>query len=110
MGCSLKNADGAGFEGRCNQRDAVDQRRTELGLTDLEHVYPVWVRMPSAKDETAVPKVDIASPGRRNWLYLKMVVFEVFQAVAHVGLAAGKLVLPQCTSPSRKMRLVPARC
>jgi hypothetical protein len=98
----------SGAKAAGTRNDAIDQRRAELGLADFEDVARLR-RMPSANDRVAVPKNDMYVARTQELAVFEVVVFEVGQAVAHVRLAAEKLLLPKHFA-LRRMRLVPARC
>src|SRR3990167_315982 len=95
MRISLKGADGAGLESGFNRGDPVDQRRAELGLTDLEHITLPGANAVGKGQGRGAEKMNVHVPRTQELAVLEMVVLKVLEAVAHVGLAAEELVLPQ---------------
>ena len=82
--------------GECVELDlVVDQRCAELGLTDFEDITRLRTNAVCKRQCRRPEEVDVHIPRTQELTVLEMVVFEVFQAVAHVRFATEKLVLPQ---------------
>src|SRR5471030_1459984 len=95
MRISLKGADGARLERRGHRRYAVDQWRAELGLADFKHVTRLGADAIGEGQGRGAEEVNVHVPRSQELAVFEVVVFKVFKAVAHVGLAAEELVLPQ---------------
>ena len=94
-GISLKGADAVRFENGLNRGDAIDQRCAEFGLADFENVTRLGANAIGERQGRGAEKVNVHVARAQKLAVLEVVVFEVRQAVAHVGLATEELVLPQ---------------